>query len=811
MSLELHVTKSPYIVGNPVSEERLFGREDVFRYVTHQLTVPGNQVVTLFGQRRIGKSSVLHALPYRIPALRTVLLDLQALTSSATEAALIRATRQAVVAAIGLRGLQDSTGGNDSFWNEAIAITANQGQRLTLALDEADELDQERGPFSEYRKWLLALQRNHAELAFIFAVGRPPTRALHLQSLIKSGPSLALNVLDETSARRVLLTPDNSPTPLNFLDEAVKYAINLTGRHPFYLQALGAELFSMLGEGTTVTREHVQGAADPLLERTQPQLAWYWEAFGNAERTVLAALALILEENPQARLGDDQQAIRQISAVLARYQTQIDALDALAALKVLRDFRVLDANNYLQVEIVRRWLLREHSLARLRLTAQEKVERLYQDGRQAQARGHLREALTMLRQAVQEKPDFVPARLELASVFAQLHYYPEALQSYRAAFNMAPAVTRDRFEAFLMALAQDALDERQAARAVDYYQEALQLQGPRRGEIEGALRQIAPQQARISVDLIPTMILIPAGEFVHGLDWLDAARRLEKAGVSIEGNTAFPSRQIRNIGAFRISQTQITNAQYQQFMRDTQRQPPGDWTTAGDFPPGRDDYPVVYISWHDAQTFCKWLSERTGRRFRPPTEWEWEKAARGGLYLDGDRAREVRNPNPERLWPWGDDWQPPVNPRQLLTSGIDIEQLRERLHRGLTGRVGSEIQGTTLIKTQGLDYFFPSLRSRREGERAEPPRFLQAVQGGQAMLRQGPYGLAGLVGNVREWCDAMNDETGRAGDVLGRRVYKGAPAQLTSKDALCVSRQLAYPQERRPDVSFRIVEEVASD
>jgi formylglycine-generating enzyme required for sulfatase activity/energy-coupling factor transporter ATP-binding protein EcfA2 len=97
------------------------------------------------------------------------------------------------------------------------------------------------------------------------------------------------------------------------------------------------------------------------------------------------------------------------------------------------------------------------------------------------------------------------------------------------------------------------------------------------------------------------------------------------------------------VDEFQIAITPITNGQYWLFVSATGANPPQHWQ--GDLPPkGKENHPVVYVSWHDALKYCEWLSKVTGKPVRLPTEAEWEKAARG----DKDK----------RAYPWGDDFDP---------------------------------------------------------------------------------------------------------------------------------------------------------
>ncbi len=93
---------------------------------------------------------------------------------------------------------------------------------------------------------------------------------------------------------------------------------------------------------------------------------------------------------------------------------------------------------------------------------------------------------------------------------------------------------------------------------------------------------------------------------------------------------------------FEIGKTEITVIQWREYVTTAQLKMPD--------PPGWgwiDDHPVINVTWEEATAYCKWLSTKTGKNFRLPTEAEWEYAARGGamsknfVYSGGDNIGEV--------------------------------------------------------------------------------------------------------------------------------------------------------------------------
>ena len=144
------------------------------------------------------------------------------------------------------------------------------------------------------------------------------------------------------------------------------------------------------------------------------------------------------------------------------------------------------------------------------------------------------------------------------------------------------------------------------------------------------------------------MVVIPAGSVTP------AAVNGDPALSSLEQ----PSEPISIAGAIGIGKYEVSRGQFAQFVQASgyvasascfawngsryEKDPSKDWRNPGFEQSDRD--PVICVNWRDAKAYTDWLSQKTGKHYRLPTEAEWEYAARAGNRAPrpwGDRANEA--------------------------------------------------------------------------------------------------------------------------------------------------------------------------
>jgi formylglycine-generating enzyme required for sulfatase activity len=158
----------------------------------------------------------------------------------------------------------------------------------------------------------------------------------------------------------------------------------------------------------------------------------------------------------------------------------------------------------------------------------------------------------------------------------------------------------------------------------------------------------------------PPMVVIPTGSFSMGAP----------SGESDRSDAELPQHMVTLARGFALSRTAITVGQFREFVRASGYRPDSlklDGASVYDERSGsmrddsgaswQDDYagrraddamPVVNVSWSDAKAYVDWLSQRTGLRYRLPSEAEFEYALRGGTtsrywWGDGVPLSKVEN------------------------------------------------------------------------------------------------------------------------------------------------------------------------
>jgi formylglycine-generating enzyme required for sulfatase activity len=250
-------------------------------------------------------------------------------------------------------------------------------------------------------------------------------------------------------------------------------------------------------------------------------------------------------------------------------------------------------------------------------------------------------------------------------------------------------------------------------------------------------------------------VYVPAGSFKMGDNFGDGESR-ERPVHTVD------------LDAYYIGKFEVTNGDWKKFMNDPGyddpkfwpggRPVPKDqspyWTQAnnhGGATPNSDNYPVIGVNWDAATAYCNWLSAKTGKKYRLPTEAEWEKAARG---------------TDQRKFPWGNT----------------------------------------------IDHSYAKFTSTPNFVTVEAVGYYDGSKRGEVQTHNGasPYGAMDMAGNVMEWCSdwyqrnyyASSPKKNPKGPEKGAyRVLRGGSFFFEAHDLRSYARSGAWPSFQ----AFRMV------
>ncbi len=286
-----------------------------------------------------------------------------------------------------------------------------------------------------------------------------------------------------------------------------------------------------------------------------------------------------------------------------------------------------------------------------------------------------------------------------------------------------------------------------------------------------------PPPAATDCPSCPELALVPPGRFLMG----SAPDALEVDAAT--GET--PAAAISFTRPFHVSRREITVAEFRRYVEATGAEPAlgcriwlggqwvlerdRSWRDPGFAQPPQDAEPVVCVSWEDARGYADWLSKESGKRYRLPSEAEWEYVARGGTSFP-------------RFWGEHDS------------------------HEGAALSLACDF--ANVYDSSAVDAFhFPWPNARCSD------RITALALVGQ--YKPNAFGVFDIIGNVREWVMdcytasyAGRPEDARAWTWQGGCELKGVRGGSWAsrpRDARAPARGAEPPSLRQSDLGFRVV------
>jgi ABC-type branched-subunit amino acid transport system substrate-binding protein len=437
--------RNPYIIGSVIDEpDKFFGRQSLFDFIKYNLQ-QNTPLILLYGQRRIGKSSVLKQIPQKISEDQFVFIDFdlqvfvggnqkhpinqilhylaqrigEEIENSLTTIPITIPTAEDIE--------DDTTIFHGDFLTQIYNILGEK--KLVLLLDEFDVLSEvnNEGNVEFFRLINNWLSKWPERLFIIPVVGRHLKELPNLLSLLRESPYKEISFLDKDSAEELITRPARGV--VTYQPNAIEEILSLSAGHPYFTQLICHELFNLARERQiwTINAEDVKTIIDKAIQTGEPGLAWFWDGLYPQAKVVFSAAA-----EAQHREEQDDQVSYSPKLLLRNYGILTDSLTQV--IKNMADYGFLNESKRVKIELVRRWLLQKHQLkdeiSKLAEVDKQDVENLC-----SVAQNKPQRALQLYEEALGINPNNFQTVTSLAKEYLQVEKFDQAFELYSRAYK----------------------------------------------------------------------------------------------------------------------------------------------------------------------------------------------------------------------------------------------------------------------------------------------------------------------------------------------------------------------------------------
>ncbi len=523
------IPHNPYRAGDSVGNTDAFvGREDILREVLQVLNNPAQNAITLYGQRRIGKTSILQYLQRNLPlegGFRPIYFDLQDKSNSPLSVVLAELART-IAEKLSLPApiLNSKDAEVFRIWLKNVVDNLPENVSLVLLFDEFDVLADPKAfsvstEFFPYLRNLLTLSPTH--LQFIFVLGRNITDLSSITlSVFKGSHSIHVSLLTKADTYKLAYLSEKNQSLL-WTEESVGEVWNLTHGHPYLTQALCSQVWETVYEEelTEVPKanvEMVKSAVVTTLRSSNNMLEWLWSGLGPAEKVVSAAMAGV---------GRDVVTEAHLEEILRDGGIKIIIRELKNAPELLKAWDILEPTNggyVFRVEMLRSWIASKHPINRV----QEELDRilpaadvLFQAARASYTQGNLPDAEKLLQQSIGINPNHLSANELLAEILISDNRLSEAREKLEKLLENAPINARPRLVQVYLLQAPIASDNKTRR---ELFEKALSLDANCAEAREGLekIKQFEFEEKELTLNFIEGRQALQMGNWIRAIELL---------------------------------------------------------------------------------------------------------------------------------------------------------------------------------------------------------------------------------------------------------------------------------------------------